>query len=300
MGRKLTPLGDLLDSYPRVPLGYFKRLFSNDRVTLHGRPLVESETLPLGTEYTIDDDEENLKSFDYYEAINIDNIDSFIVYEDEGAVILNKPKGILSIGLDGGESISSILRERATKRGDGLPSPANRLDRNTSGLIVFGKTPESRSSLATCFEKGNVQKTYLALAKGHFEDKEGLVDAPLRKDVVSGRVVVDPKGKKSSTVYKVIEDIGQSSLLEVTLLTGRMHQIRVHLSHVGHPIAGDPDYGDPAYNESFYELGLFDQFLHCKSLMFKRLKQPMKSLESRRFEAPLPKLLEEVLASLRN
>ena len=164
-----------------------------------------------------------------------------IIYEDPHLIVVNKPAGQLVIpGRGEGEGkplvdqVSSHIRKKAYV--------VHRIDRETSGLVAFAKDAPTHKELSQLWEGREVQKTYLAWVLGLMEKKEGLLDYPL-KTFGSGRMGVDPKGKPSQTRYRVVKTEGKASLLEVELLTGRRHQIRVHLYHVGHPVLGDPLYG---------------------------------------------------------
>lgn len=164
-----------------------------------------------------------------------------IIYEDEHLIAVDKPAGQLVIpgrGQVEGEplagQVSSHIRKKAYV--------VHRIDRETSGLVVFAKDPKTHRVLCTLWESREIQKTYLAWVQGRLGREEGLLDYPLRT-FGSGRMGVDPKGKPSQTRYRVIQTQGEATLLEMQPLTGRRHQIRVHLFHTGHPVLGDPLYG---------------------------------------------------------
>lgn len=164
-----------------------------------------------------------------------------IIHEDQHLIVVNKPAGQLVIpgrGEDEGkplvDQVSSYIRKKAYV--------VHRIDRETSGLVVFAKDAKTHRELNLLWEGREVQKTYLAWVQGRMDKKEGLLDYPLRA-FGSGRMGVDPKGKPSQTRYRMAKTQEGVSLLEVELLTGRRHQIRVHLYHAGHPILGDPLYG---------------------------------------------------------
>jgi RluA family pseudouridine synthase len=164
-----------------------------------------------------------------------------IIYEDPQLIAVDKPTGQVVIpGRGEAEGkplvaeVSSYIRKKAYV--------IHRIDRETSGLVVFAKDAKTHRDLNLLWEGREVHKTYLAWVKGRMDKKEGLLDYPL-KAFGSGRMGVDPKGKPSQTRYRVQKVEGEASLLEVELLTGRRHQIRVHLYHAGHPVLGDPLYG---------------------------------------------------------
>jgi len=164
-----------------------------------------------------------------------------IIFEDPHLIVVNKPAGQLVIpGRGEGQGkplvdeVSSHIRKKAYV--------VHRIDRETSGLVAFAKDAKTHRELNLLWEGREVQKTYLAWVLGQMDKKEGLLDYSI-KAFGSGRMGVDPKGKPSQTRYRMVKTEGQASLLEVEPLTGRRHQIRVHLYHAGHPVLGDPLYG---------------------------------------------------------
>lgn len=165
-----------------------------------------------------------------------------IVYEDNALIAISKPSGIPSIPErkpSGNDLLSILSSERKEKF-----YVVHRLDKDVSGVILFAKNQEVHRILNRLFESRLVEKTYIALVHGVIENKEMWIDAPIRR-FGSGRMGVDyKKGKPSITHFKVIRRFKYYSLLKVLPKTGRSHQIRVHLYHVGHPIVGDKLYGD--------------------------------------------------------
>lgn len=164
-----------------------------------------------------------------------------IIHEDSNLIVVNKPSGQLVIpGRGEGEgkplvdAVSSHIRKKAYV--------VHRIDRETSGLVAFAKDAKTHRELCALWEGREVHKTYLAWVLGKMEKKEGLLDYPL-KTFGSGRMGVSTQGKPSQTRYRQVKIQGGATLLEVEPLTGRRHQIRVHLYHAGHPVLGDPLYG---------------------------------------------------------
>lgn len=164
-----------------------------------------------------------------------------IIAETDHWIALNKPSGLLSIPdrMQSEPSLKDWLNEKY-----GKVWIVHRLDKFTSGLIVFAKDEETHKLLSKQFEERTVEKFYLGLVNGILMNKEGSVDAPIMEhSVKKGTYVINTKGKASLTDYKVLEEHGQYSWLQFQIHTGRTHQIRVHMKHIGHPIVCDDVYG---------------------------------------------------------
>lgn len=195
-----------------------------------------------------------------------------IIYEDDKLLVLDKPSGI---AVHGGSGISfGVIEALRALRPEEHLELAHRLDRDTSGcLIVARSTAALRIVHALLREEDTTfEKRYLTLLKGPWDLGKKRIDAPLRTDTrVSGErtVRVDASGKPSLSEFRPVQFFGKrATLMEVSLLTGRTHQIRVHAAHAGHPVAGDEKYGDPEFNEAMSELGLKRMFLHAHSVSF--------------------------------
>lgn len=164
-----------------------------------------------------------------------------IVYEDDHLVIVNKAAGMLTVAdrfQQESVHLQSLLRKKY-----GEIYTIHRLDKDTSGLVVFAKNAECHRAMSLAFEERDVNKVYLALADGNLPD-EGTIDEPLAlSDTRPGTMKVYKKGKPSLTTFRTLRRFEWFSELEVTIHTGRMHQIRVHLAYIGHPLFIDPLYG---------------------------------------------------------
>ena len=219
-----------------------------------------------------------------------------IIYEDDLMIIVNKPSGWAVHG-GSGVSLGVIEALRAARPELTQLELAHRLDRDTSGCLMLAKRRSALKSLQELQRRGAIKKCYLALLAGRWRKGQATVDMPLRKNTLAGgeRVVrIDPEGKPSRTFYKVLDRYNEATLTEVTLDTGRTHQIRVHSAYLGTPILGDPKYGDAEANRAFRELGLRRLFLHAHSLAFTWPDT------GERFDisAPLPDELQAVLDKL--
>jgi tRNA pseudouridine32 synthase / 23S rRNA pseudouridine746 synthase len=164
-----------------------------------------------------------------------------VLYEDEGLVVVDKPAG-MATAAGGGIEADASVHAWVTGHAGARTFIVHRLDRGTSGVIVFAKTPDAHRRLSQAFESRAVTKRYLAVVDGHLPRATGEVAERLRV-FGSGRVGVDPKGSDALTRYRRLERLQGADLLEVEPLTGRRHQIRVHCYAIGHPVLGDTRYG---------------------------------------------------------
>lgn len=224
-----------------------------------------------------------------------------ILYEDEHILAVDKPSGMAS---HGGSGISFGLIERMRASRPDLPflELVHRLDRGTSGVLVLAKTRKALVRLHEMIREGQMHKTYKTLVKGDWQNDRQHVKFPLYKYVAASgerRVRVDEEqGLPSHSIFRLIERFGAVSLLEVDLLTGRTHQIRVHAAHLGFPLVGDEKYGDFEFNGEV-EHGLLGypfkrMFLHAGSIAF---HHPVSGIDLK-IEAPLPKECRELLDAL--
>ena len=208
-----------------------------------------------------------------------------ILFENEGLLAVDKPEGVVSISAAGEVGLPELLRDISPAK----LYTVHRLDREASGVIVFAKDPGMHRHLNGEFDRRSVRKTYLALTHGVMENNRGVINKPIR-EFGSGRMGVDAKlGKPSSTEFKVYERLKEYTLVRAYPLTGRRHQIRVHLYSLGHPIVGDLKYGDREEQEKFPRL-----MLHAMEIEF-----DLPSGERLKIEAPVPESFEAVMRSLR-
>jgi len=222
-------------------------------------------------------------------------LDQAILYEDRELLVLNKPSGLASHG-GSGISLGAIEALRAIRPEDSLEL-VHRLDRDTSGLLLFARKHSALRRLQALIREGSMQKRYFALIEGSPERDHFEVDAPLRKNQLRGgerMVAVEADGKPSLSRFRVVEQFAQAALVEVEIITGRTHQIRVHALHSGHPLAGDEKYGDADFNKSMRDYGLKRLFLHAHSLAFPWGEHGV----LRHFDAPLSEDLKTVLARM--
>jgi 23S rRNA pseudouridine1911/1915/1917 synthase len=219
-----------------------------------------------------------------------------VVFEDEQLLVVNKPPGLVvhpGAGRTGGTLANAVLARVPHMAGVGSalrPGIVHRLDKDTSGLLMVAKTPQAYRVLQSQVAARTVSRTYLALVDGVLPRDEGTIDAPIgRHPHHRTRMAVVPRGRAAVTRYRVRERFADHTLVEVQLVTGRTHQIRVHFAHLGYPVAGDPVYGRAD------DLGIGRQALHAFRLKF---THPT-SGRSLQFEAPLPADLMAGLARAR-
>lgn len=296
--QKLVDSGAVLVNGKAIKPGY--KLKEGDRLTVEVPPLKELEIKPA--------------------KMNLD-----ILYEDKDVVVINKPAGlVVHPGVDGThaeDSLVSGLMEHCGASLSGIngvlrPGIVHRLDKDTSGVLICAKNDKAHRFLAEQFEGREVEKVYLALIAGIPEANKGMIEAPIgrsRGDRKKMDITSERNGKMAVTKYVVLENfaLGGSgedesgfrgcTLVQVRILTGRTHQIRVHFSSIGHPVVGDTVYGDAKLNNFFrQEFGLERIFLHAFSLGIRLPSSKSVDKEKSVFETDLPDELETVLNRLRD
>lgn len=233
-------------------------------------------------------------------------ISDFIIEENNDWIAFNKPSGLLSIPDREGKEIS--LKQLLKEKYGGIFT-VHRLDKDTSGLIIFAKTQDAHKHLSAQFEERQTKKIYLGLVNGSLMDKSGSIDAPIAEHPAkNGTMIINRRGKDALTDYEVLQEFGIYSWMRFRIHTGRTHQIRIHAKEIGHPIVCDQLYGDskPVLLSSLKlkkfklskdqeeERPLLNRLaLHAHQLSFKNEKgEPIE------LEAPLPKDLKALLQQL--
>jgi 23S rRNA pseudouridine955/2504/2580 synthase len=216
---------------------------------------------------------------------------SLVLYEDEDVLILNKPAGL---AVQGGTKTTHHVDKLLSAWGEGLERPrlVHRLDRDTSGVLVLGKTPAAAAKLSGAFARRKAQKTYWALVVGTPHPTEGIINIPLAKKGINDREMIvpvdakDPKGEVAETEFVTLSRAGpRISWMALRPHTGRTHQLRAHMLAIGHPILGDPKYGDE--KSAALSEGLSLQ-LHARRLVI-----PHPSAGMIAVEAPLSREMKE-------
>jgi 23S rRNA pseudouridine955/2504/2580 synthase len=219
-----------------------------------------------------------------------------VVHEDAQLLVIDKPAGVAVHG-GSGVSFGVIEALRAARPNEDLEL-VHRLDRDTSGLLLIARKASSLRTLHALMRDGQVEKRYLALVRGKWELGQKRIDVPLRTDIRVGgerHVKAHASGKEAVSFFKPVQFFGKrASLVEVALETGRTHQIRVHATHAGYPLAGDEKYGDAEFNEKMKVAGLARMFLHAHQVSFVWPETGVEFSAS----APLPADLARVIDAL--
>ena len=237
--------------------------------------------------------------------ISAEQVPLQIHFEDSDLAVIEKPAGMVvhpGSNTAGGTIANALVfhfKNLSDVGGGGRPGIVHRLDKKTSGLLMVAKNNFAHVKLSQAFQARKIQKTYLALVHGMPKRDVATIDLTVgrhptvRTKMAAGR----PSGRKAHTEYKVLESFRGFSLLEVKITTGRTHQIRVHLSALGHPVVGDDVYGERTYKEFVKKFGEFHRyFLHAARLLFEHpvTGKPME------FHSPLPAELQKLLNGIKS
>lgn len=286
--------GRKIREYLKEELGLSSRLIRG--ASIDKRIFVNNKAVKMN--YIIKDKDIVLIDLAKEETQNIEpeDIKIDIVYEDEDIIVVNKPPNMVvhpTKRHQSGTLANALMYYFKESNQKCIVRLVSRLDMDTSGLIIIAKNQYSHMELSKEMSLNNVEKRYLALVHGNFKEKEGTIDLPIYRPEVEGTIrrVVDERGQRSITHYKVIESFKDADLVECLLETGRTHQIRVHLSHLGHPIYGDTLYGYEEDNEVIKR-----QSLHAYGLDFKspRTKKELK------LRAEVPEDIKKLIDKIRN
>lgn len=275
--------------FPQLSRAQLQRLIRSGAITVNNTVVRPAYRLTPGDRITV--------TFPDEPTVRPESLPLDIVYEDEDLLVVNKPAGMVvhpAARLVSGTLVNALLAYCPQVADVGGPDRAgivHRLDRETSGLIVVAKNPETHAALQRQFKRRLVRKTYVALVEGQVSPREGIIEVPIGRDPKDRtRMAVSRTGRPAITQYRVVEVFPQYTLLEVRPHTGRTHQIRVHLAWLGYPVVGDRVYGQRR------QTLLPDRhFLHARELAF---THPVTG-EKLAFSAPLPPELTTLLNQLR-
>lgn len=301
--------GQRLDKFCRklmkdVPLSAIYKVIRKGDVKINGKKSKEKYMLQNGDVFETRDIKTERKKVEF---IKIDKNSLKVSYEDKNMLVIEKWPGVLvhSDKKNGEATVTDHVLSYLNEKGDFTPekevvftpSPCNRLDRNTSGMVIFGKNFSATKAINEMIRERKIKKYYVAVVKGRIKD--GLYEAYISKNEDSNisSVYVEEKEntKKIAMEVKTIQSVGSYSFIELELLTGRSHQLRAHLSFLGNHILGDPKYGDLKLN-SFFEnkYGLSYQFLYAYKLYFKDCPPELSYLENKTLTESLPPIFKKI------
>jgi 23S rRNA pseudouridine1911/1915/1917 synthase len=298
----------LANQLPSVTRSKLKKLIDGDRVTVDGQPTKANHLVRPGELVRV--------TFPFPEPSDVlpEDIPLDIIYEDECLLVVNKPAGMVvhpAFANLTGTLVNALLahcQNLSRVSGEQRPGLVHRLDKDTSGLLVVAKDDFTHVALARQLSERKIEREYLAIVWGHLRKKANRIEASLmRHPKDRTKIVIHADGKYAATHYEVIEELPLTSYLRLKLETGRTHQIRVHMSSIGHPVFSDATYGGRSkqlaglnQSKTQFALELLQKFnrqmLHARTLAF--VHPVTKELE--RFEAPIPADMIGLLDALHN
>lgn len=317
--------GQRLDKFlhkylPEAGTGFLYKMLRKKNIVLNGQKANGNEILNQGDQIKMffapdtfeklqgkSNDSKDTRLSEYRQAFRTFG-DIPVLYEDEDYLILNKPVGVLSQKAEKEDlsinewMIGYLLHKGAMKEEDlqtFRPSVCNRLDRNTSGIVLCGKSLPGSQILSRMIADRSISKFYHTICAGVMEETLDL-DGYLKKDAKTNRVSItkENKGGDASyihTSFLPLKHTEKATLLEVELFTGKTHQIRAHLSDIGHPIIGDPKYGKEKVNAYFKQTyGLKYQLLHAKKIEFPTFEGKASGISGLKIEAPYPEQFQKI------
>lgn len=289
----------------QAPKSFVYKMLRKKNITLNGKKATGNEKLKELDIIKIFLADDTYNKFSSHEEKEYPTTKLDIIYEDENVLFINKPVGMLSqkaketdVSLN--EYVIGYLIESNAISKESLesfkPSVCNRLDRNTSGLIVAGKSLIGLQTMSQMFKERTMDKYYLCVVAGTLkENKE--IDGYLYKNTQTNKVAInhDKKGDYIRTSYIPLHTSDEITLLKVKLITGRTHQIRAHLASIGHPIIGDYKYGNKKINEQFRKLfGIKSQLLHSYILKFGQVDGSLSYLSNKEYKANTPEIFHTI------
>lgn len=283
----------LVRNEPELSRAHIQKLIASGEVLVEGRQRKANYKLKLGSQV----------SFSLPEAAPIEvrpeDIPLDILYEDGDIIVVNKARGMVvhpAAGVSSGTLVNALLfhcHDLSGINGEIRPGIVHRLDKDTSGVMVAAKNDKAHLNLAEQISTKSAYRDYLAVVHGNIKEEAGIIKGDIGRHPTDRKrmAIVRENGKPAVTHFKVLERFGDYTLVECQLETGRTHQIRVHMTSIGHPLVNDPKYGSRKT-----PFGIKGQALHSKCLT---LCHPATG-EEMSFEAPLPEDMEKILSALRN
>lgn len=269
-----------------------QRLIADGHVMVDGKTPKASQRLSEGATVAVEMPEPEATDI-LPEQIPLD-----ILYEDEDVIVVNKARGMVvhpAAGVSRGTLVNALLahcKDLSGINGALRPGIVHRLDKDTSGVMIAAKNDAAHRSLAEQIQQKTAKRVYWAILTGNIAEEEGVIHGAIGRNPKDRQkmAVVRENGKDATTNFRVLERFGAYTLVECRLMTGRTHQIRVHMAYIGHPVVGDPKYGAKKCPFS-----IEGQALHSKTLMFTHPRTG----ERMEFEAPLPEDMQMILDDLR-
>lgn len=285
--------GDRIDKYlskiyPERSRNYFQKLIKENYITVNSSP--------IKPKYILKDNDKISINYPQIAETNYSDLPLDIIYEDKNILVVNKPAGLIVHPINQYQTntlldiILSKYPEMKKKKWLIRPALVHRLDKDTSGLLLVAKTPVMQKYFMEQFYQKKIQKVYYGIVFGEFKEKRGIIKAPLKRDLTNpSKIIISTIGKIAETEFVVKKKIKGFSFLEIKPLTGRTHQIRVHLASIGHPVVGDK-----IYSKNRLEIAK-RQMLHSYKLTFyyPKVKKEVS------FVAPLPEDFLSVLEFLK-
>lgn len=272
-----------LDQYalglmPSLSRASVAKLIELGKVSVNGKP-------QLKPAYRVKHGDIVKLDYDPVAAVAVADIELPVIYQDRDCLVINKPAGVLSHSkgaFNPEPTVASWLKQHVTDLTGDRAGIVHRLDRATSGVMIAAKNEAAEKWLQKQFADRKVKKAYTAVVKGSLGEQQALIDMPIERNPKKPQTFrVGSNGRPSVTGYKVVLSDGANSLVELLPQTGRTHQLRVHMAHLGHPILGDTLYGGPAASRLY---------LHAHSL---ELTLPDKTRKV--FTVPVPKMFNEII-----
>lgn len=304
-------LDKLLAKYMnKAPKSFIYKMLRKKNITLNKKKADGSEKLEISDRVQLFLSDETIDKFTEMDIV-ANEVNLNVIYEDENVLVINKPAGMLSQKAKPEDEslteyvIAYLLKTKQLTKEELIsfhPGLCNRLDRNTSGIIIAGKSLVGLQKMGLLLKERNIDKYYLTIVKGVIKESS-CIEGYLTKDKSHNKVTISKEPVEGAdyikTQYEPVKTNGEYTLLRVKLLTGRSHQIRAHLHSIGHPVIGDGKYGDVQVNKYFKRnFNLRFHLLHSCELSFPAIEEELSNLSGKKFIAPLPGYFDAIVSRI--